>query len=229
MTRQKPTVERARTVDLSAMFQVLSDKDAQIQFYLHAKQVWDVGIEMHKVKSADLIFEKAKQAFEAGDFAAAVKYAKQAEDLLTVELCVSRRSPKSPTYSIILVSYANSTDIGESLQPLARFCGQDAFEIIIVDNGNENIQQLDTNVFSDVSVIDVEFNYGCSGGRNLGARFGRGEFVIFLDDDGIIQDGAVEQLIDTIRVYDAVAVRGRVRPRSATGLAARHYDLVTRF
>ena len=49
--------------------------------------------------------------------------------------------------------------------------------------------------------------------------------MIFVDDDGFVNEGAIENLIEVIKKHDAVMVRGRVVPKSQAGISAKHYDL----
>ena len=180
---------------------------------------------MDHLSSAARLFKQAQQAFEEGDFATAVRYAQETEALVSAEpRIINRSSTQIPIYSIIIVTYQNRLEVKQSLRRLDSFIGKEQFEVLLIDNSSENLYASDLNFSRRINVVDVGFNYGCSGGRNLGARIARGKFIVFLDDDGIVEKGAVDQLIEAITTYGAVAVRGRVRPKSPTGLAGGHYD-----
>ena len=171
------------------------------------------------------IFEAARRALASGDFAAAVQRAQEADALVSATVYTSDYGASSnPTYSIIVVLYQRHEDLGEALRRLARYSDQPEFELILVNNGDLVAGEVSRHL-KRFRWIDVGFNYGCSGGRNLGARAARGDFLIFVDDDGFMEEHAIEYLIDTIIEHEAVAVRGRVIPKRQGGPTASHYDL----
>jgi tetratricopeptide (TPR) repeat protein len=176
--------------------------------------------------SAAARFEEARQAFAARDYAAAVKNAQAAETLVRADIQISDYgAPTSPTYSIIVVLYQRHSDLGQALGRLSRYSDIPEFELIFVNNG-EFVADDIVEHCKKFRWIDVGFNFGCSGARNLGARAARGSLLIFIDDDGFIEDLAIERLIENITEHDALAVRGRVRPKSESrSELPRNYDL----
>jgi tetratricopeptide (TPR) repeat protein len=176
--------------------------------------------------SAESLFERAKRALASGDFQAAVKHAQEAESAIYAHVHISDHgAPPNPPYSIIVVLYQRHADLGQALSRLSRYSDQQEFELIFVNNGDFVAQEILSQNCKQFRWIDVGFNYGCSGGRNLGARAARGGFLIFVDDDGFIEEYAIEHLIDAITKHDALAVRGRVYPKDQLGVIVPHYDL----
>ena len=172
------------------------------------------------------VFERAKRALASGDFQAAVKHAREAEALACSDVQIRNYgAPTDPTYSIIVLLYQRHSDLSQALSRLARYSDRPEFELIFVNNGDFVAQEMLSHHFRQFRWINVGFNYGCSGGRNLGARAARGKFLIFVDDDGFIEDLAIENLIETIVQHDALAVRGRVCPKSNLRAEVSHYDL----
>ena len=172
------------------------------------------------------LFEQAKRDFVAGDFENAVSRGREADRLLAERLKVTSYDPvDTPLYSIIVVTYRDTPDVREAFSHLAPYSSNPNFEIVIVNNGNPAAEELSSSCFPHYKIIDVGFNYGCSGARNIGARTARGDLIIFVDDDGFVDEGAIENLIDVIKEHNAVMVRGRVVPKSQTGVSAKHYDL----
>ena len=164
----------------------------------------------------------------SGDFETAVKHANDAEALACAEIQVTDYGAASePTYSIIVVLYQKHADLEEALGRLGAYAVRKEFELIFVNNGDFVADEV-AGKCHRFRWIDVGFNYGCSGGRNLGARAARGDLLIFVDDDGIVEEHAIESLIDTITEHDAVAVRGRIRPKLQTSYKVSHYDLGTK-
>lgn len=174
------------------------------------------------LRSAQTAFEAAKAAFEAGDFVNATAFASIAKDGVFEDIAVLRPAAEgAPLCSIIVVTRGPSADLDNLLQEIASYSHKD-FEIVLVINGTDAIQIPAS--CPGTTVVQVGFNYGCSGGRNIGAQIARGEFVIFLDDDGVLKKGSIESLIELAHRYGAIAVRGRVIPRTCEGLGRLHYD-----
>ena len=161
----------------------------------------------------------------ARDFQTAVKYAEETEVLLEAEVQIRDYGASAkPSHSIIVNLYQRHVDLGQALHRLQRYSVRPDFELIFVNNSDFFPQDV-RKYCEQFRWIDVGFNYGCSGGRNLGARAARGAFVIFVDDDGFIEEHAIEHLIKTITEHNAVAVRGRVRPKNRLGAVNANYDL----
>jgi len=172
------------------------------------------------------VFEAAVQAFNSGDYESAVAHAKQAELLVSRTMVVEdHNSSHHPLYSIIVVLFVDHPGVRDTVQALSAYVESDAFELILVNNGHFSSEIFLRDGLNNFMWVDVGFNYGCSGGRNLGARVARGEYLIFLDDDGITGDRAIESLIGAVTENYALAVRGRVRAKAEGGIIGPHYDL----
>jgi glycosyltransferase involved in cell wall biosynthesis len=99
------------------------------------------------------------------------------------------------------------------------------FEIILVDNGkNEKIHKQLKNypmlhIFSPINLFWTE-------GRNLGAYFAKGDYIVFIDDDGLISKDYISSVKAAWKQFDFLAIRGRMKPKSksSNSSAAGHYD-----
>lgn len=66
------------------------------------------------------------------------------------------------------------------------------FEIVIVDNGStDHSVDLIKSTFPDLLVIQLDKNYGCPGGRNLGIEHCKGDYIFYLDNDGVLHKDAL--------------------------------------
>ncbi len=85
-----------------------------------------------------------------------------------------------------------------------------SIEIIVVDNDS----QYDDSVavvkrdYSGVTLIESGGNIGFSAGNNLGYKRSRGRFVLFLNPDTIVEDGALDVLCDWMDAHPAVGACG---------------------
>ena len=129
-----------------------------------------------------------------------------------------------PKYSIIILSHIHSVDVSNLLSSLGDYTKNDKFEVILISNGNHQLLNVGRQHLNRFTFIDIGFNYGCSGGRNIGAHYAKGQYILFIDDDGILTPNAIEELISAIEGYQAVSVRGKVVPKN-TNIKVPQYDL----
>ncbi len=69
------------------------------------------------------------------------------------------------------------------------------YEIIIINNGNNDLS-LDIST-EKVQVINNKFNVGLAKARNQGAKLSKGKYVLFIDDDNIIDKDLLKNLVDS--------------------------------
>lgn len=99
-------------------------------------------------------------------------------------------------------------------------------ELIVIDNGISDATRERLRQFTLRHVMLSE-NWGVGVARNIGAACAVGEWVIFIDDDGIIDlNYACALTAATERYRDVVAFRGRVLPfTQGKRNPVAHYDL----
>jgi glycosyltransferase involved in cell wall biosynthesis len=91
-------------------------------------------------------------------------------------------------------------------------------ELIVIDNGStdetrEVVRTLAT-IGSDIAVrYDAESRPGLSHARNRGVAVARGRFLLFTDDDVVVEDGWADALVAGFSRPDVGAVGGRILPR----------------
>jgi GT2 family glycosyltransferase len=96
--------------------------------------------------------------------------------------------------TIVVVNY----NAGSLLEPCIALCLQQAGEVILVDNASVDgsidavSRRFDGN--SSLRVIRNSANLGFAVACNVGARVARGQFVLFLNPDCALEEGAVSQL-----------------------------------
>lgn len=132
---------------------------------------------------------------------------------------------KHPEISIVVVSYRTSPTIPAALTCLAHQATETGAEVIFVNNGNPDLLTQASEALSGFKFVTPPFQVGCSGGRNLGARWAQGKYLVFLDDDGIAEPGCISSLVNCLKQTEAVAARGRVAPLTAGAPIPVHYDL----
>ncbi|MEA2112499.1 MAG: glycosyltransferase family A protein [Patescibacteria group bacterium] len=89
-----------------------------------------------------------------------------------------------PKVTAVIVTYNRPDFVKESIQSVLNQTFTD-FELIVVDNGVKIPAKDIVENFNDsrIRYIQNDKNTDCAGGKNIGMKNARGEFVAFLDDD----------------------------------------------
>ncbi|MEM9359829.1 MAG: glycosyltransferase [Pseudomonadota bacterium] len=127
--------------------------------------------------------------------------------------------------SVIILSHKDSDLISEALSRVAEQWN-DEFELVLISNGNENLRGRAQQYFSEFRNVVTPFVVGCSMGRNIGAQLANGHWLMFLDDDGLIEEECLQSLLDCAKATGAPMVRGKIKPLTqAKASAPKNYDL----
>lgn len=132
---------------------------------------------------------------------------------------------KNIKVSIIIVTYEIEyrSRLNKLIESFDWLLETNGYEFIIINN-NPNGKPLKLKTFSSKqSIINVGFNYGCSGGRNLGANLASGKYILFLDDDGDTTPESIINLTDCIESNNAIACRGRIIAKDESSISGGHY------
>ena len=123
---------------------------------------------------------------------------------------LSTASPAAaaPRVSAIVVSYNTREDLLRCLEALRAHTAV-ALETIVVDNASSDgtVEAVRAR-FPDVRLIANAANLGFSRANNLGLRAARGEFVLILNSDCEVREGAVAALAAILEGRPDVAIVG---------------------
>lgn len=108
--------------------------------------------------------------------------------------------------SIIIVNYKSISLISDCLQSIYAQNSQLPFEIIVVDNHSEDeSKEKITSIFSEISWIQMGYNSGFARANNEGIRRSKGELVLLLNSDTIIENNAIEKCVNSFHTSEYVA------------------------
>ncbi|RTZ64586.1 MAG: glycosyltransferase family 2 protein, partial [Aquificaceae bacterium] len=97
---------------------------------------------------------------------------------------------------IIIVSYNTAEYTKRAIQSVYDETKATEFNIVVVDNASpDNSVELIRKNFPDVQLIESKENLGFAGGVNLGAKAVNSDYVLLLNPDTIILDGAIDKLM----------------------------------
>lgn len=120
--------------------------------------------------------------------------------------------PDPPALSIIIVTYNAGPFLPNCLGSISRPLPPFGIEVIAVDNASaDDSIGLIRRHFPRATIIANAANAGFAAANNTGFRRAAGEFILLLNPDTIVQDGALERMVDFLRGRpDAGAVGPRI-------------------
>lgn len=112
----------------------------------------------------------------------------------------------NPLVSIIIVNYNGRSYLEECFASLMKVTYPN-YEIIIVDNNSsdDSIEFVKNN-FPKIMIIKLEKNYGFAEPNNIGAKNAHGDFLLFLNNDTIVEPNFVSELVKVITQNSKIAI-----------------------
>lgn len=80
--------------------------------------------------------------------------------------------------------------------------------VVVINGGDRGLTDVVRTADPSAKILIAANNLGCPGGRNYGARKAKGEFVFFLDDDGVLQEDAIETSVRFLQARPHFATVG---------------------
>ncbi len=96
--------------------------------------------------------------------------------------------------SIVIVYFGNK-DFPNVLESIYNTNMALEYEIIVVNNHSKEWNNLWEKRFEQVKFIHLPYNAGFGKANNIGVRYAKGEYVLFLNPDTIIKKGSIEKLL----------------------------------
>lgn len=105
-----------------------------------------------------------------------------------------------PLVSVIIVTYNRKNDVIECIDSVLK-CSYKFIEIIVVDNASSDgtAEELKRKYADKIRLIESDRNLYAGGGRNLGAKFANGEYLLFIDSDNVVDIDMIKNMIEGIR------------------------------
>jgi N-acetylglucosaminyl-diphospho-decaprenol L-rhamnosyltransferase len=117
--------------------------------------------------------------------------------------------------AIILVTYNSRAELPACLGSLRSAPPATPYEIVLVDNGSsDGTPDLVSTDWPGVRLVEPGENLGFAAANNLAIRQTRGELVLLLNPDTVVQPGSLDTLVRAIEADDATAIVG---PRLVDG------------
>ena len=101
--------------------------------------------------------------------------------------------------SIIIPHYNNYQILNDCLQSLYKSQLNNTQIIIVNNNSTDDSIEKITNQFLDLKVVSTKTNKGYAGGCNFGAKYADGDYIVFLNNDTVVDQ---KWLIELIKLMD---------------------------
>jgi GT2 family glycosyltransferase len=110
-----------------------------------------------------------------------------------------------PLVSVVIVNYNSGPDLAACLRSVADST-YPRKELIIVDNASEDDSIMQVRaLYPDAEIVRNRVNLGYSGAGNIGLAKSRGEFVVLLNPDTVVDKCWLEGLVDAAARYPRAA------------------------
>jgi len=112
--------------------------------------------------------------------------------------------------SIILVNYNGKRFLDGCLSSLSRIkYPKSCYEVIMVDNRSLDCSvEYVRNNFPWVKILALNGNYGYTGGNNRGVDVAKGDFIVFLNNDTVVDEEWLGELVKVMLRDDKIAICG---------------------
>jgi len=120
----------------------------------------------------------------------------------------AREPAPAAMVSTVIVSYQSAAFIGPCLRSLQRHAGV-PIEVLISDNAsNDGTVAAVQACCSEAELIRLDSNRGFAAAANLAAARARGDYLLFLNPDAELTEGALPSLLSYIQEHPGVAAVG---------------------
>ncbi|MFH1470441.1 MAG: glycosyltransferase family 2 protein, partial [Candidatus Micrarchaeota archaeon] len=117
----------------------------------------------------------------------------------------------NPNASIIILNYNGKHYLEDCLGSIAKLPKEPSFETILVDNAStDGSVEFVKKRFPWARLVQSKENLGFAGGNNLGAKEAKGEFLVFLNYDTIVEKGWLAPLLAAFKEPKVAAAQSKV-------------------
>jgi len=179
------------------------------EFTMHNNLVWFLEYLSDYPESTEYLFKAYNMLNSIGSFEEALEYKKMIKETINSSNNVILFYG---TISFIILVRDNIEYTRNCIESIFATCQNIDFEIILVDNASskETANYLDKLVSEHQNIVGFrnKENKSYSKANNQGARFARNKYLIFLNNDTILFDGAIESIISVFEEEKSIGIQG---------------------
>jgi GT2 family glycosyltransferase len=116
-----------------------------------------------------------------------------------------------PLVSIVILNYNGRKFVDNCFSSLAKLSyPKDRYEVIVVDNDSSDgsVEYIQRR-FGWVKIVRLNKNYGFAGGNNIGINYANGDYVVFLNNDVIVDQNWLIELVKYVKIYPDAMVTSK--------------------
>jgi hypothetical protein len=119
---------------------------------------------------------------------------------------------RAPTLTIVVVNHNTRSDLNRCIRSLHEAPPSTPHGIVVVDNASSDGSADHIRAtWPDVEVIEMARNVGFAAGNNRGIQSTTGDLLLLLNSDTVVPAGAVDLLVDGLRMHpDTAAIGPRI-------------------
>ena len=106
-----------------------------------------------------------------------------------------------PLISILIVAFNSGDFIEDCIGSIAPACARHDYEVLMIDNGDGSTEALVAERFPEVRILPGRGNIGFAAGNNVLAREARGTYLLLLNPDLTLFEGAIDALMDGVTAH----------------------------
>lgn len=111
--------------------------------------------------------------------------------------------------SIIIVNYNTRDLLYNCLISISETVKNVSYETIVVDNNSfDGSTHMVRHLFPNTQLVCNTANLGFSRANNQGYSHSRGEYLLFLNSDTLVQEGAIFEMFDHLKTHTEVGIVG---------------------
>ena len=112
----------------------------------------------------------------------------------------------NPLVSVIIVNYNGKRHLEKCLESLMNV-DYEKCEVILVDNNStDNSVEFVKNVYPSVIIIKLDNNYGFAEPNNIGAKNAKGELLLFLNNDTVVNPNFIREMVKVLNQDSEIAI-----------------------
>lgn len=110
--------------------------------------------------------------------------------------------------SVITVTWNAKDNISEQIRSVISGAKNCSVEEIIVDNGSSDgtLESVETLHATSLRVIKNKQNLGFGFANNQGAKIAKGDFLLFLNPDMVVEEGSLDKMVEWMRNHTDVGL-----------------------
>ncbi len=111
--------------------------------------------------------------------------------------------------SCIIVTYNSGNILLDCLESISVGAGELSYEVIVIDNASsDNVIHQAKVRFPDIQLVQNTENRGFAGGNNQGLVIAKGQYLLLLNPDVILQPNSLVELVNYLKQNQLVGIVG---------------------